>query len=413
MAKLTGNTIASSYDQLLIVDHADGISASLQAIESADTGGSASSLKISTSKCEIIPASNSTALFEVSQADGTAVLSVDTTNAMIGIGEGTPTGMLHISSTAAGIYEAIIIDSTANDNLYPRIQFLCNDTTNAKNNAAGYFEWKTGSTVRKVAGQLYRNGQNTAAEYGIASTYDITSTDPWFYIKDGDVGIGIAVPANQLHIKSANPSMMLERTDAGAIAIYFRDTAANSGAITYDHADNSLAFRTDGVDDVLKIQSNGDIDPGADGTQDLGSAALSYEGLWISDASVNTSDERIKENIEDSVLGLDFVNRLRPVSFKKKDKEYILNKEDENGNSYEETHTKTYKRTHYGLIAQEVKGVLDDLSIDTEKFAGYVDGNLDEKLAVDKLFLRYTEFIAPMMKAIQELSAKVEALENA
>ena len=48
MAKLTGQTIAASYDQLLIVDDADGISASLQAIESGDTGGNSSALQIST-----------------------------------------------------------------------------------------------------------------------------------------------------------------------------------------------------------------------------------------------------------------------------------------------------------------------------------------------------------------------------
>ena len=64
MAKLTGQTIADSYDQLLIVDNASGVRASLQAIEAGDTGGSASSLKISTSKCEVIPASNSTSLLK-------------------------------------------------------------------------------------------------------------------------------------------------------------------------------------------------------------------------------------------------------------------------------------------------------------------------------------------------------------
>ena len=53
MAKLTGQTIAASYDQLLIVDHADGISSSLQSIESADTGGSSSALKISTVGIEV------------------------------------------------------------------------------------------------------------------------------------------------------------------------------------------------------------------------------------------------------------------------------------------------------------------------------------------------------------------------
>ena len=37
MAKLTGQTIAASYDQLLIVTGADGLSSSLQAVESGDT----------------------------------------------------------------------------------------------------------------------------------------------------------------------------------------------------------------------------------------------------------------------------------------------------------------------------------------------------------------------------------------
>ncbi|MDP6587749.1 MAG: hypothetical protein QF535_24100, partial [Anaerolineales bacterium] len=54
MAKLEGQTIAASFDQVLIVDHADGINADLQAIESADTDGNSSCLKIATTKAGII-----------------------------------------------------------------------------------------------------------------------------------------------------------------------------------------------------------------------------------------------------------------------------------------------------------------------------------------------------------------------
>jgi len=50
MAKLTGQTIAASYDQLLIVGDADGITATPQAVESADDGGNASLLYISTTE---------------------------------------------------------------------------------------------------------------------------------------------------------------------------------------------------------------------------------------------------------------------------------------------------------------------------------------------------------------------------
>ena len=50
MAKLTGQTIANSYDQLLIVGDADGITSTAQAVESADTGGNASLLYLSTTE---------------------------------------------------------------------------------------------------------------------------------------------------------------------------------------------------------------------------------------------------------------------------------------------------------------------------------------------------------------------------
>ena len=86
--------------------------------------------------------------------------------------------------------------------------------------------------------------------------------------------------------------------------------------------------------------------------------------------------------------GLNFINALNPVSYVRKGK----------------------TRSHYGLIAQEVKTVLDSLSIDTSKFAGYV--NPSSTGGEGALGLRYHEFIAPMIKAIQELKAEVEELKN-
>lgn len=68
----------------------------------------------------------------------------------------------------------------------------------------------------------------------------------------------------------------------------------------------------------------------------------------------------------------------------------------------------TGKRQHHGLVAQEVKAVLDECGVDTNDFGGYVYAPDS-----DKYFLRYDEFIAPLIKAVQELSAKVAALEAA
>ena len=189
---------------------------------------------------------------------------------------------------------------------------------------------------------------------------------------------------------------------------------------------------------VLGLQIVGDQDvlPGGDRTQHLGSVAKEWDQVHCVNAT-EVSDIRLKDNIEDSVLGLDFISKLRPVSYTMKDSSYEAMTErpvdpveakdavlDGDGNVVEEaiigveakqpvyeTQTITHSRKHYGLIAQEVKVVLDDMNIDTKDFGGYVDGNINDD--GDKLLLRYRQFIAPMMKAIQELSAKVTALENA
>jgi hypothetical protein len=67
--------------------------------------------------------------------------------------------------------------------------------------------------------------------------------------------------------------------------------------------------------------------------------------------------------------------------------------------------SKIRTRYHHGLIAQEVKSVLDSKGID---FGGYQDHSV--KGGEDVLSLGYSELIAPLIKAIQELNAKVDAL---
>jgi hypothetical protein len=48
------------------------------------------------------------------------------------------------------------------------------------------------------------------------------------------------------------------------------------------------------------------------------------------------------------------------------------------------------------------------MGLSTNDFAGYIEGDLENH---SDLGLRYEEFMAPMIKAIQELSSKVNRLE--
>jgi hypothetical protein len=64
--------------------------------------------------------------------------------------------------------------------------------------------------------------------------------------------------------------------------------------------------------------------------------------------------------------------------------------------------SKIRTRYHHGLIAQEVKSVMDNKGID---FGGYQDHSI--KGGEDVLSLGYSELIAPIIKAMQELNTIV------
>jgi hypothetical protein len=136
-----------------------------------------------------------------------------------------------------------------------------------------------------------------------------------------------------------------------------------------------------GVDNPgSKLQVAGTIAPEADGTRDLGTSALKFKNIYATNGVIQTSDRRLKSNIQSSDLGLNFIQSLSPVSYYWKDGD---------------------KLKHYGLIAQEVVKALP------KRHTGIV--HYDEK--ADIFGVRYTELISPLIKAVQELYQKVLALE--
>lgn len=71
-------------------------------------------------------------------------------------------------------------------------------------------------------------------------------------------------------------------------------------------------------------------------------------------------------------------------------------------------------RYHHGFIAQDIQQLINENNID---FGGFQDHSRNG--GEDQLSLGYTEFISPMVKAIQELyniikqlQARIEVLEN-
>ena len=133
-----------------------------------------------------------------------------------------------------------------------------------------------------------------------------------------------------------------------------------------------------------------------DNAYSFGTASYRASAIYAATSTIATSDERAKTDITDSGLGLDFINALRPVSYKfKVGSNSVTTAED----GMETVTPVAGKRTHYGMIAQEVKVALGDID-----FGGYIYDSDS-----DTYGLRYEEFVSPLIKAVKELSATVTA----
>lgn len=114
----------------------------------------------------------------------------------------------------------------------------------------------------------------------------------------------------------------------------------------------------------------------------IGNTLVSYAGIQVPWSI--TSDRRWKENILFLKLGLDFINKLRPVSYTR------INQEN--------------PKTEYGLIAQEVEQALKQEGVENSGMLTVTDEGMYE--------LRYNDLLSPMIKAIQELKAENDELKK-
>jgi hypothetical protein len=239
----------------------------------------------------------------------------------------------------------------------------------------------------------------------------------------GTLGVGTTSPDTKVHIHNASAgtvsaasSTVLTLEGSGDIGlsmlvprnsvqrIYFGDEDDNDiNQFGCYHLSNDFRWRLDNLDRIRLSSSENSLQPASDIGQSLGSSSFRWNEVWAVDGSINTSDEREKRNVKRSDLGLEFISRLQPISWVWTDKPaYEI--EEEPGDR-QIIPARTHKRPHYGLSAQQVRKALDDLGV--EDFAGYIH---DAK--ADLYALRYTEFIAPMIMAIQELKQQVEDLKN-
>jgi hypothetical protein len=332
--------------------------------------------------------SSGTATFSVSASTGAAVFSGDVTGATITGGTLNIAGNAIINSSGYLTATGATITGT--------ITATSGTFTGTINATSGYIGHPTTGWQFRSAGTI-ANNDNSTIFYPTGNFYALITNQP-IATKgiqcDGDIGT------------------------TGTAIISSNGTNGNRNFFSYY---NTISLQS--ISGGYGIDS--DWAPNSDNTYNLGQATSAgyganrrWQRLYSNNTTISTSDVSLKTDVSDSPLGLDFINALRPVNYK-----WIVGRQevalDAEGNPIIIGETAEGKpifqmdeipgsRLHYGFIAQEVKQVLD--STDAPDFAGWVQDNLSDPNSTQSL--SYEQFIAPLTKAVQELSSRVVALEN-
>jgi hypothetical protein len=130
-----------------------------------------------------------------------------------------------------------------------------------------------------------------------------------------------------------------------------------------------------------RVELNGHFRPATNGNRTLGDGTNRWSEVFATNGTINTSDRNAKRDIQPIKNALQFVRKLKPVSYKWKD---------------------GGKRYHTGFISQDVLEA-NPLGL-KDQWAGYIDTN------GHGLGLRYSEFISVNTQSIKELDEKLKIL---
>ena len=228
------------------------------------------------------------------------------------------------------------------------------NTTSSRNTAIGSGALKSNTTAE----------QNTALGRRAGAGITIGSNNVMIGFEAGN--IGTITTQGQRHILIGPYTRSFSATGNDSIVLGY-DVAASGGA--------TITFGSGGTDTTCSYGSTSWSTP---------------------------SDERLKKDVATSTAGLSFINDLRPVTFKWKNAGDIP----DTFNGYKEGSSTPVvnANTNHGFIAQEVKTALDAHSEIKDGFDMWAEG-ADGRQRVGEAAL-----IPILVKAIQELSAKNEAL---
>lgn len=300
------------------------------------------------------------------------------------------------ANTAVGL-NALRSNTIGNSNTAVGSDALFFNLTGLRNNALGSGSLGNTTTGANNVAVGFLAGASSNGSYNVflgnESGYNTTGNDN---IASGYQALYANTSGNN---NTANGSSALRSNTTGSnnIAIgagsNYYNTVGNSNTAVGINSGPSL----NNLDNTTAL-GNGAI-PTASNSVRIGNASVTSIGGQVSWSTL--SDGRFKREIKEDVSGLDFIRQLRPVSYSLDNDAY----ESHVGNAKKDRNSQARMsksdQRYTGFVAQEVEAAM--------RKSGYVFSGLEvPKNNQDTYSIRYSDFVVPLVKAVQELSLMVE-----
>ena len=196
------------------------------------------------------------------------------------------------------------------------------------------------------------------------------------------------------------PLVLVRKSTSGDHIVFIKDSTTvgaigdkDADSIYINQGDAGLRF-VDGVNTVMPCKENGVV---RDNAIDLGTSGNRFNTVYAGTGSINTSDEREKQDIEE----LTEVETRVAVAAKSLLRKYrwkdMVQAKDDNTRSDETA------RIHFGIIAQDLKAAFEAEGLDAGRYGMFIHTTwTDEETGEerDRMGIRYSELLAFIIAAI-------------